>query len=133
MRLVIGVILLFACVFGLDYVIHGIFLGGDYKASLDVWRPSEGMGHLMIYMLAGQFLFALAFLLLFFRGLSPDKCKYKQGLLYGALIGLMMGSGNIIWYVVLPIPLVLGIKWFVFAVLECTILGLAAALLTKSH
>ena len=124
-RFCLGFIVIAIYVVIYEWAFHGGVLGGAYQATANIWRPQESMMVYMPWMWAGQLLFAFMFCLIF----TCLKCQagVKTGALYGLVIGLLMSSGSLIFYAVLPVPLSLLIWWVVGGLLETVIAGIIFA------
>ncbi len=122
----------FVTFFALEFLIHGGLLAGIYKQTASVWRPEPEMKSLMPFMTAGQFLFSVFFAALFARGYEKGKPGAGQGLRYGLWIAFLFSPMNALaWYVILPIPGMLAVYWFLFGLAEMAVLGWVAGLAYK--
>lgn len=104
-----------------EWLFHGGILGGLYQATASVWRPEADMQDYFLWMLSGQLLFAFIFCLLFIC--TRCQANIKDGATYGLLIGLLMASGSLAYYAVLPIPLTLLAWWILGGLIEAIIAG----------
>ncbi|HEY0369854.1 MAG TPA: hypothetical protein VGC85_09675, partial [Chthoniobacterales bacterium] len=57
-RLVLSIIVGFVFIFATDFLIHAVWLAGDYKASAALWRPEDEMHRRFIILLFAQFVAA---------------------------------------------------------------------------
>ena len=129
-RLALAVIAGFAFIFATDFLIHGVWLAGDYKATAALWRPEEEMQRRLVYMLVAQFVCALAFLYIWAKT-GWRRRSIADGCAFGLWMGLFQQITTIILYVVAPLPLQLAIKWFFVGILQAVLLGALAALIYK--
>lgn len=118
-----GITAVFALIFGSDYLIHGVLLKSAYQATASVWRPETEMIEMIRYMAAGQALFAVSFCCLFLKMTSGKTAGFRVGISFGFWVGLMLAAGNLIWYSVLPVPVMLAVKWCGYSFLQMTVLG----------
>ncbi len=111
-RLLIAIAVAFVYIFASDFLIHGVWLGAVYQATAALWRPEAEMNARMPWMLAGQLLCAVTFVLLWARGFA-DRRGLKGACLYGLLMGLFAQVGSLMNFAVMPLPGGLVAKWFV--------------------
>lgn len=114
----------------MDFLVHGLWLAGAYKASYELWRPEAEMMAYMPWMLFGQFLVALAFTSIYAAWVAGG-CSWKGAMLYGATMGLFSGGGQLIMYAVQPFPCQLVCQWFVAGILQGAVLGLLIQLVYR--
>ena len=127
-RFVISSIVVFIFVFVFEFIYHGVLLKGMYDATSEIWRPEEE--HQMIYLFASQLWFAFMAVLLFTRNYEAK--GIGEGLRFGILIGLVLGSVQLATYCYLPMPLTLTIGWIVGSFLKGTGSGVVASLVYRS-
>jgi hypothetical protein len=109
-RFVLALLVVFVGVWVTDFLIHGVALKGAYAATQSLWRPeAEMVGH-MGWMILGQFVAALAFVLLWALGFA-DKGRLGCGVLYGLIMGLFSQATTLITYAVQPLPGCLALQW----------------------
>lgn len=114
----------------LDFLIHGLMLGGMYKASASLWRPEGEMMGMMPLMYLATAVSSLAFTAIYayhVRGGSVG-AGAKYGLLYGLGVGFSMGFGT---YAMMPLPLGLAWAWFIAYAVEATVAGAVAGAIVK--
>ena len=122
-----------AVVFILDMIAHGHLLMGLYQQTATVWRPKAEANQKMWLMMVGQLLFGLVFAGIYAKGYEANKPGLAQGLRYGFLIGLLISISYVsVWYVVLPIPLVLAAGWVASALVDCLCAGAAVGAMYRS-
>jgi len=114
----------------LEFIIHYLILGGAYEATSHIWRPEEEMNQMMWMMWLTGLIWAFLFVYIFAKGYEGR--GVMEGVRFGLIIGVFysfpMSLGN---YVTIPIPFSLALNWFIFGVIEITILGVLAAVLYK--
>lgn len=129
-RLALAVVAAFAFIFATDFLIHAVWLAGDYKATAALWRPEEEMQTRFIYMLVAQFLCALAFLYIWAKT-GWRRRSITDGCAFGFWMGLFQQITTMVLYVVMPMPLHLAMKWFFAGLLQAVLLGALAAAIYK--
>ena len=120
--LIITIIVAFVTVWMTDFLIHGLWLAGTYKATASLWRPESEMVAHMPWMLLGQFLAAAAFTLIFAACVAEKRC-INCSIKYAASMGIFAGAGQIIMYAVEPYPGLLVAKWFFAGIVQAVLLG----------
>lgn len=121
-------IAVFAVFILMDYLVHGLFLGGLYAETASLWRATEALEGLMwIFWVVDA---AMAFLTvwLFAQGWEAGKPWLGQGVRFGLVLGLLFSLPmGFSMYAMLPIPLSLGLGWFAGALATFVVAGIAAA------
>jgi hypothetical protein len=114
----------------LEFIIHYLILGSAYQATSHLWRPEEEMNQMMWLMWLTGLVWAFLFVYIFAKGYEGRGIMegVRFGLIIGVFYSLPMSLGN---YVTVPIPFNLALNWFIFGMIEITILGILAALLYK--
>lgn len=119
-KFILAVLAVFVLWCVLDMVIHGLLLGQTYHDTAELWRPQEEWNMPLMYgVVVGH---ALVFVAMF-AFLSDTRNVARGigfGLLFGLATGLGMGFGT---YAYMPIPLHLGVAWFLGSVVECAAAG----------
>jgi Na+-transporting methylmalonyl-CoA/oxaloacetate decarboxylase beta subunit len=122
-RLVLAIIAVFIGVFVTDFVIHGLWLKNDYAATASLWRPEAEMTARMGWLMLGQFLATVTFVVLYAKGFAKEACPLCA-VLYGLFMGLFMQANTLITYAVQPLPASLAVKWFIAGIGQGVLLGL---------
>ena len=122
--LIITIIVAFITVWATDFLIHGLWLGGTYKATASLWRPEAEMMAHMPWMLLSQFLIAAAFTMIFAACVAEKRCM-SCTIKYAACMGIFSGAGQLMMYVVQPLPGSLAAKWVLAAIVQAVVLGFA--------
>lgn len=120
-QVLIVTILAAVAIFAYDWLVYGTLLQADYMATASIWRPEAEMQDMMAYCIGIHLLFGFgaAGLYCLFAKHSPCKGKcVKAGAKFGLMLGIILGAGHFFDYVALPVPLDLGIKWFVAGVIK---------------
>ena len=110
-RLLLAIVVAFVFIFVSDFLIHGLWLLPDYRATPSLWRPEAEQCANLPWMLAGQFLAAAVFSLLWAKGFAPLRC-FKCACMFGLMMGLFNQSNTLISYAVWPLPPMIAVKWF---------------------
>lgn len=122
-RFILAVVVAFVFVFVSNFLIHGMWMGPVYAATMELWRSEAEMQARFPWMLAGQFLAAFTFVSLWTIGLGRCGCK-GGAITYGVLMGLFSQANTLITYVVSPLTPEIAIKWFVAGLAQGVLLGL---------
>jgi hypothetical protein len=123
LRLVLAVVAVFVGLFASGMFIHGGWLQSTYKETMHLWRSESDMSAHMGWMVLGQFLFSLAFVVIWSKGF-PSVATLGGSCLYGLTMGLFAQAGSLITYSVQPIPGILIAKWFVAGLAQGLLMGL---------
>ena len=119
-RWVLASLAAFGITFVLDFIAHGRLLMGLYEQTATVWRPHVESHQMMWLMTLGQLLFGLVFAWMYTKGYESAKPGLGQGLRYGLAIGLLVAIPYMtVWYVVLPIPFALAMRWVASMLANC--------------
>ena len=129
-RLTLAVTAAFFFVFVFEFIYHGILLKPLYEATMNLWRPQDQMMTLMPVALIVQFVFAFIAVVMF--AAFAKESGVKQGVRFGALLGLMLGTLQLGIFPYLPIPAELALGWFAGAFIETLGVGVIAGLIYKS-
>ena len=127
----IAVVAGFVLQMGGSYLLHSVILMNSYKATSDLWRTEDAMGHRMWVMLVAQFLFVLGAVLIYQRGVER-KSPVGQGIRYGILLALVsVVPASLIEYVTVPIPHTIAFHWVLGEGVQCVLLGLLIAFICQ--
>jgi len=129
-RLGLAVAAVFGAIWVTDFLIHGVWLRPDYQASAGLWRTEAEMLRHLGWMLAGQFLAAVAFTTLWARGFAPTAC-WRCAVMYGLFMALFREAVGLVFYSVQPIPGELSVKWFCAGLAQGMVLGVVAFLVYR--
>jgi len=117
----------------LDFVLHGILLRDLYAETAHLWRPAETLSGLAWIIWVVDALIAFLFVWLYGKGWEAGKPWLGQGLRFGLVVGLLFSLPmGFSMYAIMPIPLSLGLGWFVGALVEFIIAGIAVAMVFRS-
>lgn len=128
-RLLISIVVGFIFISASDFVIHGLWLAPDYKATENLWRPEAEMQARFGWMLTAQLLTGLAFVVIWAMGFAGR--SLGTGATFGLFMGLAQQVWAIMWFVVAPLPAAIAGKWFLSGVLQAIILGIIIAAVYK--
>lgn len=114
----------------LSYLFHGVFMSGVYEQTAHLWRPMEEMNRLMWMGWLNGLIWSFLFVYIFAKGYENKGIMegVRFGLLIGVFFSLPMSLGT---YMSMPITGGIAIAWFLYGVIEITILGILAAWLYK--
>lgn len=121
----------FIVVAGLDMFINNVMLAPMYHATASVWRPQPEMMQRLWLFFVNYAVLALVFTYIYTRGIEKKKPVFGQGVRFGLLMGVLIGCGSLVWYVVLPIPAALAFWWFAVALFESVVAGALVAVIYK--
>lgn len=121
--LVVTILVAFVTVWATNFLIHGLWLAGAYKATASLWRPEAEMMAKMPWMLLGQFLVAAAFTMIFAACVAEKRC-ISCSIKFAACMGIFASAGQIIGFAVEPYPGSLVAKWVLAAIVQAVVLGI---------
>jgi hypothetical protein len=121
--LLISIPVAFVTVWATDFLIHGVWLAGAYKATASLWRPEAEMMARMPWMLLAQFLVAAAFTTIFAACVAEKRCM-SCTIKFAACMGIFSGGGQLMMYAVQPFPGSLVAKWVLAAIVQAVVLGI---------
>ena len=121
-RFVLALLAVFFAIWLTDILIHGVWLKGDYQATMSLWRPEPEMHQRISWMFLGQLLAAVTFTMLWAKGFAAKACP-RCAVLYGLFMGLFSQANTLITYVVQPLPADLAVKWFIAGASQGVLLG----------
>ncbi len=130
-RLILAIVVAFVVLWVTDFLIHGVWMTPDYRATQQLWRTDAEMQSHMTWMLGAQLLFVVTFVILWAKGFASPTAKVSCALGYGLLMGLFSGVWAIIMYVVVPMPCSIAAKWFFAGIAQTILLGLVTFFVYK--
>jgi hypothetical protein len=131
-RLIFAIIAVFLMVWITDFLIHGVWLKGDYAASMSLWRPEAEMQAHIGWLFLGEFLATVTFVVLYAKGFASQACL-MCAVMFGLFMGLFMQANTFITYAVQPVPAGLAAKWIVAGVAQGVLMGLVAFFVYKPN
>lgn len=124
-KVLIGFVVTFILLEVLDILIHGVILMSVYQATQNVWRPDMMQKMWILHIV--KIVVALLVAFIFSKGYEGK--GIMEGLRYGLYIGVLMSIGMADGtYAMIAIPYSLALQWFIYGVIEYTIVGVALAL-----
>jgi hypothetical protein len=125
-------IVLFVAWFAGSFVVHGLLLGGDYKALEGTLFRTETDAHQYFpWMIVAHVLLSGAFVWIYAKGVE-SRDWFPQGLRYGVAIALLtIVPTYIIYFVVQPTPQALMIKQIIFDGALMLVLGVIVAFMYR--
>ncbi len=130
-RLIAAIIAAFVFIFASDILIHQLWLKNDYAATASLWRTEAEMTPRMPWMLAGQLLCAVTFVMIYAGGFADRSKGPLCGAIFGLFVGLFQQAGTLITYTVMPLPLSLAMKWFIAGLVQTALLGVVTFFVYK--
>ena len=117
--------------FGTSYLIHEVILKSSYMDTAALWRTEDAMSHRLWIMLLAQFIFTVAAVLIYQRGVEK-KSPVGQGIRFGILLAMVsVVPGSMINYVVTPVPHTLALHWILSEGVQCVLLALLIAFICQ--
>jgi hypothetical protein len=129
-RLLLAILATFFTIFATDFLIHGVWMSPIYKANMTLWRSDDEMQTRMGWLIAGQLLAAVTFVLIWAKGFA-QAATMKGAVIYGLLMGLLGQSYTFITYAVQPKTQEIVWKWFISGVLQGVVVGIVTFLVYK--
>jgi hypothetical protein len=110
-----------------NYLIHGVWLRGDYQLAAAAFRPLAALRHRLWVMDVGEAIFTVLFCYVYIRGVEP-KPWLGQGIRYGILMTLfVVVPASLSQYVAFDIPHQLALKWIGAGLAQLILLGIITA------
>src|SRR3954466_13924241 len=94
-RLLLAFVVVFVGVFAMEYLVHGIWLKGDYEATMNLWRPKDDMRKHFPFLLAGQALVPVMLVLIWAHA---DIRTLARGCAFGLCMELKSESTTLLGY-----------------------------------
>ncbi|MEI7751364.1 MAG: hypothetical protein WCJ71_04650 [Candidatus Omnitrophota bacterium] len=117
----------------MDFVLHSVLLRGLYAETASLWRAPEALGRLGWIIWVVDVLIAFFFVWLYSKGLEAGKAWLGQGIRFGLVVGLIFSLPmGFSMYAMMPVPFSLGLGWFVGALVEFVVAGVAVAFVFRS-
>ncbi|MGD1046579.1 MAG: hypothetical protein ABR936_14830 [Bacteroidota bacterium] len=124
-KVLIGFVVTFILLEVLDILVHGVILMNAYQATQSVWRPDMMQKMWILHIVK----IVVAFLVAFIFSKGYEGKGIIEGLRYGLYVGVLMSIGMAYGtYAMIAIPYSLALQWFIYGVIEYTIVGIALAL-----
>lgn len=131
--IITGILLSILFIF-LEFLVHGVMLNNIYMQTASVWRPDAEMMSMMYLMTIAEALFAFFYAIIFAVGFDVNKPAAGQGFRFGVLMACLFAPYSALSsYVILPIPAMLAVYWFVADVVVMIVLGIVAGLIYKAR
>lgn len=115
----------------LGMLVHGVWLGADYKALGHMRPESEQMGY-MPFMILAHISLGFAAAWIYGKGMTPGASWLGQGVRFGIAISLLMTVPMfLIYYAVQPLPGMLVVKQIIGDTVSWLITGIVIAFINK--
>jgi hypothetical protein len=121
-RLILAIVTVFVFVWLTDFLIHHVWLMGDYNASASLWRPATEMGSHLRWLVLAELLWSATFVIIYAKGFAAMNCL-RCACLYGLFMGLFFEANTLVAYFSQPLPGELAVKWFVANVAQAVLAG----------
>ena len=121
-RLILAIAAVFIGIFATDFLIHEVWLKSTYAATASLWRPEAEMKQHFGWLMLGQFLWAVIFVVIRAKGFSAT-ATLGTACLYGLSMGVFIQTTTLILHAVQPLPADLAVKWFLAGVVQSTLMG----------
>jgi len=131
-RFFIAWIVLFVAWFAGSFVVHGLLLGGDYKALQGtLFRTEADSQGYFPWMILAHAMLSGAFVWIYAKGVEA-RDWFPQGIRYGIAVALLtVVPTYLIYFVVQPTPQALMIKQIVFDGILLIVLGVIVAFMYR--
>jgi hypothetical protein len=124
-RFMLAVVAVFIATFVTDYLIHGLWLEGDYAKTIDLWRSDPEIMLNFSWTTGSQLLAAILIVGIWAMGFA-EGASLQRACLFGVIVGLLRQTDTLTDYAVQPIPASLALKWFVSGIAQSVLLALIA-------
>lgn len=117
----IALIVAFVCIFGFEFVWHGILMNRAYTETAALWRSEADFLNHFWLLVIGHAVVAFAF-----TGLYISKVGLQSattGLGYGIVIGIFCAGGDLIRFAVQPLTTKILWMWIAGGLIEFAIVG----------
>lgn len=121
-RLLLAIVAVFVGVWVTDFLIHGVWLQSTYKETASLWRPEAEMQGHMGWLMLGQLLATVTFVVIWSKGF-PATASLCGACLYGLFMGGFSQATTLITYAVQPFPPSLAVKWFCAGLVQGVLMG----------
>lgn len=121
-RLILAIVAVFVGVFATDYLIHEVWLKSTYLETMSLWRPEAEMTARFGWLMLGQFLATVTFVVIWSKGF-PATASLGGACLYGLFMGGFSQATTLVTYAVQPFPPGLAMKWFCAGLVQGVLMG----------
>jgi len=127
-RLLAAALVVYVATMGIEFVLNVLFMKSANEQLKNLWRPDMGSKIWLMYVFGALTAFLFAFI--FVKG------RENKGLAEGVRFGLIMWlfitvPMNVAWWVMLPIPHSVLVRWILFGLLEMLVSGILVAAIYK--
>ncbi len=132
MRVLTATAVAFIILFIFGWILHGILMADLYAALPDVFRPQSEMRDYFIWLFGGQFLVALALVLLL--NMHGENLSTALGVRFGFFMALLSIGSQIISYSSLsPLTFEMLVWWSGGSLVQMTLMGALLADILKGE
>lgn len=122
-RLILSIIAVFIGIFATDFLIHGVWLAGDYKASAATFRTDDEMAKHFGWIILYQLVCASILSILWAKTFA-NRPSLAGAMIYGGLMGAFFQSSSFVSHAVFPLPSAIMTKWVVAGIIQMALMGL---------
>lgn len=127
----VAVVIVFAAISAIEFLIHGVVLRADYEAMRQAFRSKEEMCKYMWLIYVGYAIMAAGLVWIYDRG-KQNKPYVGQGVRFGlAVAAVACVPTTLIYYCIQPISCRLACKQLALGVAEAVVVGILIACLRK--
>jgi cell division protein FtsX len=121
-------LVIYVVVQALDFVFNELFMKAANESLKGLWRPNMMSRMWLLYVVSA--LSVLLFTYIFVKGREGK--GVAEGVRYGIIIWLFVTVPmNVAWWVMLPIPYIIVLRWLLIGLLGMLIAGILAAVIYK--
>lgn len=131
-KFILAFIIVFVLLEVTGFLIHGVLLSSTYMSEgiKEAFRTEEEMMGKMWIMYLTDLIWSFFFVFFFVKGYENK--GIMEGIRFGFYIGIFVSLVfSYQLYVLIPVPYYLALQWFIYGMIQCIILGAAAALIYK--
>ena len=130
-RVITSAVCVFVALFLSDWVFHGYLLMDLYQETAHLWRSQEQMESYFPLMVGCQAALSLVISIFYARGYSGR--GFTEGLVFGCLLGLVVGILQGATYAYMPISVALALAWLGISFVQGVLLGAVLGLTYKAE
>jgi quinol-cytochrome oxidoreductase complex cytochrome b subunit len=127
-RLLPAALAVYVAVQAIDFVLNMLFMKSANEQLKSLWRPDMASKMWLMYVFGA--LVALLFTYIFVQGREGK--GQAEGVRFGLIMWLFITVPmNVAWWVMLPIPHFVLVRWILFGLLEMLVAGILVAAIYK--
>ena len=130
-RILLAIVAAFIAISATDYLIHEVWLKGDYAPGLGtLWRTEADMKSHLSGIFIGEFIVAVAFTMIWVR-IAFGGAGLACAIALGVFLGLFYSGSAVMQNAVQPLPDGLLIKWIIGGILQSVFVAIVLFLVHK--